>query len=299
MEFEEPQAEVSLLDLLLVVAENLRLLLVGSLLVGLMALGVGFVLPPSFVSQAILLIAPPNSPNSPNAAQAASMMVSPLVLDPVIASSRLFKDKPIEKARAELTGQIKATVGKDGLLRLDVAANHPNDAQALANAVIDAWLKSTVPGPLDRADLEKRLSYASNALASVTTLIDKLNIEGAVNLGRPLTRGEAGTGLVAVGELQARYLNEVISIPRALQGLSREVVKQPPTLPTEPVALKKSLIAVMAAVGSGFALLLFVFMRQAWRNAAQDPVAAPKMARLRAAFGSEDKNKSKPLADKN
>ncbi|MBE0475447.1 hypothetical protein [Rhodoferax sp.] len=32
--------------------------------------------------------------------------------------------------------------------------------------------------------------------------------------------------------------------------------------------------------------LLFVFMRQAWRNAAQDPDAAPKIARLRAAFGS-------------
>jgi cytochrome b561 len=35
----------------------------------------------------------------------------------------------------------------------------------------------------------------------------------------------------------------------------------------------------------GFALLLFVFTRQAWRNAAQDPKVAPKLALLHAAFG--------------
>jgi hypothetical protein len=213
------------------------------------------------------------------------MMTSPLVLDPVIAGSHLFKDKPIQKARLDLAEKIKATVSKDGLLRLDVTANDPKDAQELANAVIDAWLKSTVPGPQDRADLEKRLSYASNALASVSALLGNLSVEGAVTLGKPLTRGEAGTSLVAVGELQARYLNEVLSIPRTLQGLSRDVVKQTPTLPTEPVAPKKSLIAVLAALGMGFALLLFVFTRQAWRNAAQDPKVAPKLALLHAAFG--------------
>ena len=41
MEFEEPEAEASLLDLLLVVAENLKLLLLGPLLAGLVALGDG------------------------------------------------------------------------------------------------------------------------------------------------------------------------------------------------------------------------------------------------------------------
>jgi len=288
VEVKVQEAGVGLLDLLLVVAESLKLLLLGPLVVGLLAFGVGFVLPQSFVSQAILLIPPPNSPNSPSAAQGASMMTSPLVLDPVISSSDLFKDMPIQNARIELAERIKATLAKDGLLRLHVTANDPKHAQDLANAVIDVWLKSTVPGPQDRADLEKRLSYATNTLASVSTLLEKLSVEGAVSLGRPLTRGEAGTGLVAVGELQARYLNEVISIPRALQGLSRDVVKQPPTLPTEPVAPKKSLIAVMAAMGTGFALLFFVFVRQVWLKTKQDPDAASKLARLRDAFGRNE-----------
>ena len=45
------------------------------------------------------------------------------------------------------------------------------------------------------------------------------------------------------------------------------------------------MIAFLAALGSGLALLLWVFLRQAWINAAQDPQAAEKHARLRATLG--------------
>ncbi len=87
------------------------------------------------------------------------------------------------------------------------------------------------------------------------------------------------------GELQVRYLNDVLSISRSLNGLSRDIVTQPPTLPTEHVSPKKGLFATLSALAVGFALLLWVFMRQAWRNAVLDPQAAPKLARLRAALG--------------
>ena len=273
--------EISLLDLLLVVADNLKLLILGPVLVGLLALGIGYVLPQTFISQAILALPTP----TPTPAQAAAMMVSPIVLDPVIEALNLAKGQPVQAVRIELAGQIKAAVGKDGLLRLDVRADTALEAQTIANAVIDHWLKSTVPGEQDRIDLEKRLVYAKGALASINRLLERLTSEGSANLNQPLTRGEAGTSIVAVGELQARYFSEVLTIPRTLQGLSRDVVKQPPTLPVKPAAPKKSLIAVLAALGAGFALLLWVFMRQAWKSAAQDPQAAQKQARLRAAMG--------------
>ena len=290
----EVEKEVNLLDLLVVVAENLKLLILGPFVVGLLALGIGYALPQSFTSQAILAL-PTSTPTSmptpmpmpmptSTPTQASAMMVSPIVLDPVIESLNLSGGHPIQLARTELASQIKATVGKDGLLRLDVTANTPIKAQSIANAVIDTWLKSTVPGEQDRADLEKRLAYAKTSLESVRSLLDRLTAEGSAHLNKPLTRGEPGTSILAVGELQARYLGEVLSIPRSLQGLSRDVVKQPPTLPTEPVAPKKSLLAFLAALGSGFALLLWVFARQAWKNAAQDPEAAAKQAKLLAAL---------------
>lgn len=295
----EEEDEVSLLDLLLVLAENLKLLILGPVVIGLLALGIAFAVPQSFVSQAILALptatpaatatlaatATPTATPTPTPTQAAAMMVSPLVLDPVIESLNLSAGRPIQVARTELAKQINATVGRDGLLRLDVTANTPLGAQAIANAVIDTWLKSTVPGEQDRADLEKRLAYAKASLESVRNLLGRLTAEGSADLNKPLTRGEAGTSIIAIGELQARYLAEVLNIPRTLQGLSRDVVAQPPTLPTEPVAPKKSLITVLAAIGSGVALLLWVFMRQAWKSAAQDPQAAEKQAKLLAVMG--------------
>jgi len=281
MDVESAESEVSLLDLMLVIAENIKLLVIGPIVVGLLALGVSYALPQSFVSQAILAL----PTQTQTATQAAAMMVSPLVLDPIIATYKIGEGKPLQIARDAFAKRVNAVVGKDGLLRLDVTDTSATQAQALANAVIDGWLNSTVPGAQESEDLEKRLEFAQNGLRSVTALLDRLSVDGAVSLSKPLTRGEAGTGLVAVGELQSRYLADVLAIPRALKGLSRDVVKQPPTLPAEPVSNKKSLIVVLAALGSGFVLLLFVFMRQAWENAAADPEAALKQSQLKRALG--------------
>ena len=85
-------------------------------------------------------------------------MTSPLVLDPVIHSLSDAGGISIENARAKLASQIKVAFGKDTLLRLDVTAGQPEEAQKIANLIIDAYLKSTAPGELDRADLEKDLS---------------------------------------------------------------------------------------------------------------------------------------------
>ena len=289
MDIETQEQDISLLDLLLIAAGEIKLLILGPLLVGLLALGVGYALPQSFTSQAILLLPTPTSTSItiqlPTPNQVAVMLVGPIVLDPVIESLKLSKGAPIQLTRVELAKQIKATVGKDMLLRFDVNANTPLQAQTLANAVIDSWLKSTVPGDQDRADMEQRLTRSKASLASVDRLQERLIAQGADELGKPLTRGDAGAGIVIVAELQARYLGEVLSIPRLLQGLTRDVLRQAPTLPTEPVSPKKGLIAVLATLASGFVLLLWVFMRNAWKNAALDPAVAEKQARLRSAFG--------------
>lgn len=271
--------EISLFDVLIVVADNLKLLVLGPVVAGLLALGYAFTLPQSFTSQAILALP------APAATQAPAMMVSPSVLDPVIESLNLAAGRPMQAVRTGLVGQVKVEVGKDGLLRLDVTANTPAQAQTIANAIIDSWLKTTVPDEQDRADLATRLAYAKISLTAVRQLLDRMAADGGASLKKPMTRGEAGTSIVAIGELQNRYLADVLSIPRTLKGLTRDVVKQPPTLSTEPVAPKKRQIAVLAALGSGFSLLLWVFMRQAWRTVMQDPTASEKQARLLASIG--------------
>jgi tyrosine-protein kinase Etk/Wzc len=56
---------------------------------------------------------------------------------------------------------------------------------------------------------------------------------------------------------------------------------EPPELKSKP---KKAQIAIIATLATGFALLLFVFIRQAMRNAKQDPESAQKLTALQASW---------------
>ena len=299
-EVQQTQSEFGLLDLVVALAENLKLLVLGPLTVGLFALGIGYTLPQSYTSEAILALPNVNVNGLVNpaatataTAQAAAVMVSPLVLDPVIVTLNLTGGLPIQVARKKLVAQVKALVGKDGLLRVETTADTPVNAQQLGNAIIDTWLTSSVPGAEERSDLEKRYESARNSLDAIGRLLNRLTSDGPATLNQPLTRGEAGTSIVAIGELHARYLGEVLSIPRMLKGFSRDVIKQAPTLPSETTSPKKALIAIFATLFTGIGLLIWLFIRQAWRNSARDPVAAEKQARLLAAVGF----KNKPRAD--
>jgi uncharacterized protein involved in exopolysaccharide biosynthesis len=47
---------------------------------------------------------------------------------------------------------------------------------------------------------------------------------------------------------------------------------------------KKALIALVAVLATGFAMLLFVFIRQAWRNARANPATAERLSTIKASF---------------
>ncbi len=76
---------------------------------------------------------------------------------------------------------------------------------------------------------------------------------------------------------------EAAKIDESREGAVIQVVDHalPPELKSKP---KKALIAVLATLASGFALLLFVFVRQGLRNASQDKEAAQKIAAIRVAW---------------
>ncbi len=285
--------EVGLLDLLILIAENIKLLIVGSLIAGVIGAGLAHLAPTNYVSQAILAIPAPLAPGQrqghmgikvQSPAQAATMMVSPQVLDPVIQQFKLAVEGSVEGARQQLRSQVEVVVSMDGLLSLDVHATAPTQAQALANAIIDNWIGSTTPTQQERAELEKILIQAEKSLESTRVLVEQLASESRESLAKPLSRGEAGATIVSLGELHARNLDQVLEASRLLRGATRDVVKQPPTLPTSPKSAPKGLFALLSAMAAAMMLLLWIFIVQAWRNAAQDPRVAPKLLRLRAAL---------------
>lgn len=174
-------------------------------------------------------------------------------------------------------------MGKDLLVRIETTGPTPESAQQLGNQIIDSFLKNTIPSPADLQDIKRRIEIANTGLANVQGAMKTL---GTNTLDKPLTLGTANTSLVSLYELEAKYLSDTLALPRAMQGLQRDtVVKQAPTLPIDPVSPKKTMVALIAGLASGFALLLFVFARQALRNAAQDPVAAEKLNKIKQSLG--------------
>jgi len=73
---------------------------------------------------------------------------------------------------------------------------------------------------------------------------------------------------------------EIAKVDESREGAVIQVLDpaEPPERKSKP---KKAMIAIIATLASGFALLLFVFVRQALANAGQDSESAQKLAQLK------------------
>lgn len=258
--------EISLLDILQVVVDNLRLLVIGPMLAGLLALAVAWIWPKTYESTAIL-----------KADQTtASVMLSAAVLDPIARSMGYATTMSTDEARMKLAQQIKANINaKDKLLTLTTQADTPQAAQALAQAVLQQTFTQSQPRDSEKLRLEKQLAQAkareAEAMQAMQLLVKKL--DAASGNGAPdLALGYAQM-MGVVKESQAAQFD----IERQLQSLDTSALVQLPTLPTKPVAPKRGLVAILAALAVGFLFLLFVFIRQGIRNLSQNVKSAEKL----------------------
>ena len=153
--------EISLLDLLQVVADNLRLLVLAPLAAGLLALGITFAIPPTFTATTKFM--PPQQQQSGAAAMlaglgalgglagAASGLKNPAdqyvaflksrsVQDALIDRFKLterFETKFRQDARKGLDANVQVASGKDGLITIDASDKDPQFAAQLANAHVE------------------------------------------------------------------------------------------------------------------------------------------------------------------
>ncbi len=158
---EQDEDEISLLDLLQVVVENLRLLVLSPLVIGLLALGYTFTITPTFTATTKFM--PPQQQASGAAsllaslgslgglAGAASGIKNPADQYVAFLKSRSVEDALIDRfklteryeqnlktdTRATLDGVARASSGKDGLITIEVDDKDPVFAAELANAHVD------------------------------------------------------------------------------------------------------------------------------------------------------------------
>ncbi len=265
--------EISLLDLLQTLVENLRLLVIGPLVVGVLALGGASFWPKTYESTAVITADQTT----------ASIMQSATVLDPIAVSLGYTTEMSIDEARLKLKGQIKVSVNsKDKLLTLTAQASTPQAAQALTQAMLTQTFLQSQPRGSEKLRLEKQLAQAQTrekeamqAAERLTTKLDKASGEQSLSVAQ---------GYAQLMGVVKEAQNTQIELERQLLGLDASVLVQEATLLSKHVAPKRSLTAVIATLATGFALLLFVFVRKALRNAGQNPESAPKIHALKTAW---------------
>lgn len=254
---DEFEGNVDLFDLVLTLAENIKLLLLGPLLASALIYGVTFLLPQNFQSTAIFRAEP----------DVASFITTAAVLDASLASLGRLRDlseKEAEEARIELSKRVATQVGRtDKLVTLHVTGNSPSEAQSLANEI----LKNTFAGLRPKGTELKRLEAQKAALELQVGELQATSRTAQRLLEESSPTGNMGLlaeSISSLSESGIRMQEAMLKVEKEIQGLTSEDLLQHPTLPQKPVAPKKGMIAVLSGLGTGILLLVFVLMRQFW-----------------------------------
>ena len=246
--------EISLLDLLQVVVDNLRLLVLGPLVCGLAALGISFAIPPTFTAKTQFL--PPQQQQSSAASMLASLgalgglagaasglkspadqyiafMKSVTVQDALIERFMLvekYEAKLKTDARMALTGSVRIASGKDGLISVEVDDIDPKFAADMANAHVEELRNllgrlAVTEAQQRRMFFEKQLAQTKDNLAKADLALKSSGINSSILKSSPASAVEAVARLkagISVQEVKLgtmrNYLTE--SSPDFKQALS-------------------------------------------------------------------------------
>jgi len=218
--------EISLLDLLQTIVDNLRLLVLGPLAVGITALGISFLIPPTYTAKTQFL--PPQQQQSAAASMLASLgslgglagavggiknpadqylayMKSVTLQDALIERFKLlerYEAKTKTDARIALKDNVRAASGKDGLISVEVDDTDPKFAAELANAHVEELGKllgklATTEAQQRRLFFEKQLNQAKDKLIQSEIALKATGVSGSVLKSNPASAVAAVAGLQA------------------------------------------------------------------------------------------------------
>ena len=201
--------EISLLDLLQVVVENLRLLVLGPLVVGLLALGISFAITPTFTATTKFM--PPQQQQGAAAmllqglgalgglAGAASGIKNPndqyvsFLKSDSVANALIDRFKLMDRYEAKfrvdankaLDGVSRITSGKDGVITIEVDDKDPAFAANLANAHVDELSHllnrlALTEAQQRRMFFEKQLSSTKDNLTKAEQALKASGVSGDV-----------------------------------------------------------------------------------------------------------------------
>lgn len=274
----EHDDEISLLDILVTLAESWKLLVFGPLIAGVLAGGLIFLWPKTFESVAIVRLTE----------QELALINSAPVLDPIIEKFSLLPefDGIQDDARQYL---VKKLVGKfdkkTGLATITAAANTPERAQELGRAAMDALLKELLPKGKNKDQVEQQILSNERIIASSADAIEQLQKQ----IGKA---GQSDTGLEVIMKYYASLTDEVakkelenVELKKSLAVRGDEVYVQRASLPQRNVSPKVLMVLLSIVLASVFIFVMFVFVRKAWGLALSDADSAAKVRLIKRFLG--------------
>ena len=227
--------EISLLDLLHTVAQNLRLLVLGPLCVGLLALGMSTLIAPTYTATTVFL--PPQQQKS-----AASSLLSSLgglaglagsaagIKNPndqflAYMKSRGIADALIERfsladrydaqrphdARTALAGASRFSSGKDGLITVEVDDRDPQMAADIANAYVEELSK--LLDHLSVTEAQQRRVFFEQQLADTQAKLTRADIAlRASGIDPDIMKTQPQAAVGALAELQAQIAAQEVKV---------------------------------------------------------------------------------------
>ena len=287
----DDEGAISILDLVLIVAQNIKLLIVGPLAIGILALIISFFITPTFT--AITTIQPP--PQGGQTSTSAAILESlgglgggmgPGLKDTsqlyiAYMQSATFEDSLIEKfklqekfhtkykvsARKTLEGKVKILSDKKtGMISIAVDDEDPQFAAKLANAYVSELRIFTGKLALQEAQDRKEFLEAQIKELSSRQFRDIYTQQAML----------AGT----IRQYEAARVDEEKVGPTFTQV----DVAYAPELKSKP---KRAQIAIIATLASEFLLLIFIFVRHAWANLRANPESEGKLKNIHSILSSQ------------
>ncbi len=240
--------EISLLDLGVVIAENLRLLVLGPLAVGLAALGFSFSIAPTFTAKTTFL--PPQQQQSSAAAalsqlgalsglaasaagiknpsdQYVALLKSSAVADRLIDRFKLmdlYEAKFREDVRKTLAGSTRVAAGKDGMLTIEVDDKSPQRAADIANAYLVEL--RTLMGTLALTEAQQRRVFFARQLEQTKARLTAAEIAlGGIGVGANVLKADPKAAVESVARLQAQVTVQEVKLA-AMRGYLTEAAPE-------------------------------------------------------------------------
>ena len=290
--YEEDESEISLLDILLIIFENKKLILSVFLIFLFSGLGYGiFIKKPEFASsmqiaaitQESIRVGEFNVIVSGNLIS--GILTSDSVLDSVIDKNALLnKDDGSFKTRTRTRKILKDAIDikiddKNGIVTVAVSDQSPLKSLEIAKSLYDSSLDMLQKiGAIVSAQKDFYIqSEIEKSIAKIQKYKDEVNLN-AVN--KDLDELLRTLSLFALYEEGSVYRK---SAPMVVQLVS------PPSLPDQPLPAGRAKIAVLSAMLGLFLGLTLAFIRHFWRISASDPETKEKVRRIKELAGIRKK----------